>query len=590
MYFKKKSLILFSVFLILILIIINQRTLIANEIRIITCQPNFTKVDDNLKNEILDIIYGILNFSVNGCPYQKIDINIKNKDLEILYKDREKFLKNKILFLPNEVPAVIISNKKKIKAKIRIKGDLINNWNFKKQFSLKITLNEPYKINGMREFSLTKFSERQFPLNLIVAKQLFNLNIIVPNFYSYKININNENWGLMLAEEQFSDTFYNVRSIDKSPIFKFTNEIGFKLNNYIYAQNKDKKKINLFNNLSKKQGVLEVKFYNSKDFINNKKYADFISIAKSINSLNSDPNLSDYEFDKIYQYLDINKFVDYFLTILIWGEFHSHYFTNMRFYFNPQSDMIEPIPTDHTNNLTNFNKFKISLKNLDNFYKMIIKSEQFLSNYKLKLNKIDDNYFKTIENSSKSFCINFKSFKYYYDQCLKQVNIETLKKNYKFLKNSQLNIFSDINLNFKKNNFDKELDINNLKKLFFDIPFSSQNIYARIFDDGELRLYNLTPFNISIEKIVFFRNSNKYISCKKYKIDKNCEKKNSKLKFNLKPSNKMNYFSYIIKDFEEFKKYSWVEIQSSIDKNKREDFFDIEKQKYKPEIMFTNIN
>ena len=45
-----------------------------------------------------------------------------------------------------------------------------------------------------------------------------------------EIIFNNENWGLMLAEEQFSDTFYEKRKLKKSPIFKFTND---QIQNYI---------------------------------------------------------------------------------------------------------------------------------------------------------------------------------------------------------------------------------------------------------------------------------------------------------------------------------------------------------------------
>ena len=131
MHFKKKYIFILSAILFLLFIITKHKAFIANEIRIISCQPNFTKVNDELKTEILDIAFGLLNFFINGCPYQEIKINVKRKNLEILENDREKFMKSKILFEPRTVPAIITWNNKKIKSKIRIKGDLINNWNFK---------------------------------------------------------------------------------------------------------------------------------------------------------------------------------------------------------------------------------------------------------------------------------------------------------------------------------------------------------------------------------------------------------------------------------------------------------------------------
>ena len=586
MHFKKKYIFILSAILFLLFIITKHKAFIANEIRIISCQPNFTKVNDELKTEILDIAFGLLNFFINGCPYQEIKINVKRKNLEILENDREKFMKSKILFEPRTVPAIITWNNKKIKSKIRIKGDLINNWNFKKKFSLKITLNKPHTINGMNEFSLTKYSERQFPLNLVIAKQLSDYDVIVPKFHSYRVNFNEDNWGLMLAEEQFSDFFYSSRSIDKNPIFKFTDEIAFKINNYIYSHDVNNKNIKLLKNLSNKQGILKLKIYNSKDFINNRKYENFISIANSIKSLSSDTNLEDFNLNKIYQYLDINKFTDYFITILVWGEFHSHYFTNMRFYFNPKSLMIEPIPTDHTDNLTNYKEFENSLNEIDNFYKIIIKSDKFQSLYKEKLNEINESYFKSIENRTINLCNNFKTFKYYYEQCLKKINIKKFKKNLNYLKSSQLKIFDNIKFDFNKNKIDTNINKKHFKILnnfFLNLPFYTQNIHARIFDDGELRFYNLTPFNTLIKEIILFGNINKYQTCKKYIENENCIKKRIKVNIKLEPTRKMDYTIFKISNLEN---YSWIKIINLVDKNQKIEFFDIENNIYKPEIMF----
>ena len=593
MYFKKKYIFILSAFLLLAFIVVKQRAFIANEIRIITCQPNFTKVNDKLKKEILDITYGTLNFIVNGCPYEKLNIKIKKENLEILENDRKRFIQSKILFKPNSVPATIVWNKKKIKSRIRIKGDLLNNWNFKKKFSLKITLDKPYSINGMSEFSLTKFAERQFPVNLIISEQLSDHDIIVPKFHSYKVNFDNSNWGLMLAEEQFSDFYYSSRSIDKNPILKFTDEIAFKINNYIFSHINNSNDIKLLRNLSNKQGTLKLKIYNSKDFINNKKYEDFISIARSIKSLSSDNNLKNYHSDKIYRFLDIDKFTDYFLTILIWGEFHSHYFTNMRFYFNPKSFMIEPIPTDHTDNLVAHNNFEEYLNAMDNFYKIIIKSDEFKSKFKKKLDNFNEDYFNRIENRKIKLCDNFKTFEYQYQQCLKKINVPVLKKNLDYLKFSQLQIFDNIKLNFDKNYIDINITKKQLMKLenfILDIPFYTQNIFTRIFDDGELRFYNLTPFDVMINEITLFGSSNKYLVCKKYIENKNCIKKKIKIKTKIKPIDKMNYVTFKVSSLKNLKAYSWVKITNSVNDNQKVDFFDIEKKIFKPEIFFGKLN
>ena len=187
-YLDKKK---FFIFFIIIIIIIfslfflskNSKSIIANEIRIVTCQPNFTKFNDNIINEISDILSGTLNFLVKGCPHEQLKINVKPRHVKILYEDRDRFLKSHILFDPKKVPAIILWKDKKYKARIRLKGDLANNWNTKKRFSLKVELENPNGINKMQEFSLTKFAERQFPINLVMSKQLSNMEIITPNFF-----------------------------------------------------------------------------------------------------------------------------------------------------------------------------------------------------------------------------------------------------------------------------------------------------------------------------------------------------------------------------------------------------------------------
>ena len=130
-----------------------------------------------------------MNFLVKGCPHEQLKINVKPRRVKILYEDRDRFLQSHILFDPKKVPAIILWKDKKYKARIRLKGDLADNWNAKKRFSLKVELENPNGINKMQEFSLTKFAQRQFPINLVMSKQLSNMEIITPNFFSYRIFI-----------------------------------------------------------------------------------------------------------------------------------------------------------------------------------------------------------------------------------------------------------------------------------------------------------------------------------------------------------------------------------------------------------------
>jgi len=597
-YLDKKK---FFIFFIIIIIIIfslfflskNSKSIIANEIRIVTCQPNFTKFNDNIINEISDILFGTLNFLVKGCPHEQLKINVKPRHIKILYEDRDRFLKSHILFDPKKVPAIILWKDKKYKARIRLKGDLANNWNTKKRFSLKVELENPNGINKMQEFSLTKFAERQFPINLVMSKQLSNMEIITPNFFSYRIKFNNQNWGLMLAEEQFSDIFYEKRKLKKSPIFKFTNEIGIKIRVYLAAKyrNKKPKKILFGNieNLSRKQGVLEVDFFNSREFINNNKYSDIISIIKTLNQLNSNQNINKESLNQIYKYINFKKFADYFLTIFIWGEFHSTYYFNMRFYLSPETLKIEPIPTDHTTEFININDLNKHIKQLQNFYKIIFTSNEFLSEYKKKLDNIDESFLTEIKKETDKYCENFNTFNNINNRCSKLIKIKKLKENFYSIKDYDLKIFENITFNKTKENILKEItkkELIELKKILKNIPFSTKNLYARVFSDGEFQLFNVTPFEVSVDKIVLYKNKHKYLKCKKYIEDSNCIILTKNPKITLEPNFDNNFYSYKADINESLEDYSWVKIVSYIDEKEDISFFEIENFKYKKNNLF----
>ena len=182
---------------------------------------------------------------------------------------------------------------------------------------------------------------------------------------------------------------------------------------------------------------------------------------------------------------------------------------------------------------------------------------------------------------------------YQYQQCLKKINVPVLKKNLDYLKFSQLQIFDNIKLNFDKNYIDINITKKQLMKLenfILDIPFYTQNIFTRIFDDGELRFYNLTPFDVMINEITLFGSSNKYLVCKKYIENKNCIKKKIKIKTKIKPIDKMNYVTFKVSSLKNLKAYSWVKITNSVNDNQKVDFFDIEKKIFKPEIFFGKLN
>ena len=125
------------------------------------------------------------------------------------------------------VSAKIIFNEEVYDAKINLKGNLSTHWENSKQWSLKINLENGYTILGMREFSLTKHSERAYPSNQIISDFLKKLKVHTPEFHTFEVNFNNSDWGIMLAEEQISSTYHEKRKLKDSIVLRFQAEDKF---------------------------------------------------------------------------------------------------------------------------------------------------------------------------------------------------------------------------------------------------------------------------------------------------------------------------------------------------------------------------
>ena len=329
---------------------------IEQSLRIFFKQPVLLKSERIKKNKTFDYVYKIYNSIQNkytnfNSDIKKIDIHIPFEGVQILKEDRKESLKIGKLIIKRKINGYIIFENKKYDAEFRLKGDYFDHWRNIKQWSLRVQLKKNKAIEGMNEFSLTIHSARGFPYNYLIYDVLKKYNVLTPSYKDFRVKFNGENWGVMLAEEQMSKTFYAFNQIKEAPIFKMTNEED--LNLY-------RKHGNLSNivNIIKWQGKLESKIYNEKKIKKQtnipfeKTNYDLISLFASIQEI----LLSGDEKSKkqILNYLNIEKFAEARAITLIFGDVHSVHKINSRYYINPYTLKIEPILTDfHASYLEN---------------------------------------------------------------------------------------------------------------------------------------------------------------------------------------------------------------------------------------------
>ena len=284
-----------------------------------------------------------------------------------------------------------------------MKGVLTDHYGNNKQFSLMIKLKNGKSINGMREFSLTQHYSRQYPQNVIYSNLLAKLDIATPNFFTYKIDLNGDDWGLMLAEEQYSDAYFELRRKKYSPIIKFTNEDNSYIYRILLKNFKNPKDVNAIDYLNFKHGKIENSFYNRKDFKN----FYFENSISYINDLKFNLLLNKVPSSEYHNIFDMDKFSKILILSIISGEYHPLGFRNMRFYFNPFNQNFEPIPTDwgelNIREIKDFDQLENELEDLINcktrcsrqdypLYERIFKNDVFLEKFESNLKKISTNF------------------------------------------------------------------------------------------------------------------------------------------------------------------------------------------------------
>ena len=546
---------------------------LEQSLRIFLSQPILLRSKPIHENRIIDysikLFYGIENKIFRKKEFEKIKIDINFSELEKLKKDRSKALYLNKLVDPQKVKINLLFQGKEYKATARLKGDLKQHWGNIKQWSLRIKLNKNKTILGFNEFSISVHRERDYP-NYFVISEIFRENkILTPRYETVKVNFNGENWGIMLLEEQFSDSFYAHNQLKEAPIFKMTNENDFTIKTIA-----DRTLENV-DDIIRWQGKLETKVYNEKRIFKKtnipkqKTNLNLLSIFKNIQE--TVVLQDDRYFEKIKDHVDVNLIAKIVAITSIFGDYHSRMPTNSRYYINPYNLKIEPILTDTTrSNIASQKKMREFMNNYNILYKNFFQTKEFQKKYFQIINEYKNNF----EKIEKKFVIACQDFG---KNCQNLVDLELIRKNIEYIYREKNNIFQNLqdnDLKIKK----REFNTLNTKNL------NIKKIHFRIFDDGTIFLNNLTSEILRLDKLVFENISQCKLNCKRI-IE--ISKSNSILK----PSTYENLnFKKINVDLKN-KNYDSLEIKY-LDQSNRTNSVEekIEKHVFKKNEFFKNVN
>ncbi len=288
-------------------------------------------------------------------------IDIKFKDMEALRSYRNLAITNTDFINPEakqyEISARLTHQGNTHKIKMGLTGFTIRHVAHPEKWSFRIKVRDGASVMGLKEFNLLYPGSRGYLSDWIGHQLQKELDLIALRLHFVKVIINGNDLGLYCLEESYDNILLESNQRREGLVFKW--------------------------------GELP-------DVYNQKKITpEMAQKIEVLNNLVRGFNLGDIGIDQLF---DVAKMAKSFaLNDLMNGGTHGVKLTNTRFYFNPITNLIEPI--DREWDIT-ANKYKsrekalsIELLRNESFFEKFFKNSNFLNLYYQELKLISDKTF-----------------------------------------------------------------------------------------------------------------------------------------------------------------------------------------------------
>lgn len=313
---------------------------------------------------ILTTFFSCKNNEKNG---RQID-TVSAVELSILFSDSafsiieekrlEAIAKNHLHTSSKDyVPAELLYGKKRIAVKARLKGDHIdhlegNRWSFR----IKTLKGE--KVFGETKFSIQGLETRAYLSEVIFHKLLENEGVAHLQYFFLPFSINNIDslGGYYAFESHFKSEVLKIQNLKSGPILKFDESQFWDYKVYSGNPKRDsllmaESKIEVMN----KQGFS--KKVKKKAIHQLDQYRKGILPAEEV-----------FDLDKWARVIAVSRYME--------GK-HNLRWHNLRFYYNPSTNLIEPIGFDSGTWRLEKSAWGLSSESLEPFYIGMYKSENF---------------------------------------------------------------------------------------------------------------------------------------------------------------------------------------------------------------------
>ena len=261
--------------------------------------------------------------------HKKLDIQVDKNALDKLKAKRvEAYTKGSLISGKEDLlPAKINTGEQSIEVQIRLKGDLLDHLMGRK-WSFRIHTDDGHAWNGMKVFSVHNSKSRDHLSEWVFHQMLANEDVLTTKYDYIEVALNGESLGIYAYEEHFLKQLLQDQNRSEGPILKISEDahwryaprpFGNKLAHYESAQIEPFDKVAM-----KKSNAYATAFEKGQELLHGFMHGD-LAVEDA------------FDTDRLAKYLAIQD---------VCNAWHSFNYTNLRFYFNPQSGKLEPIGFD----------------------------------------------------------------------------------------------------------------------------------------------------------------------------------------------------------------------------------------------------
>ncbi|MGI9591074.1 MAG: CotH kinase family protein [Myxococcota bacterium] len=261
---------------------------------------------------------------------EKIHLDIKFKHLRKIHQKREEALERGLLVTGSDdlVPAELRVGTRTVRAKVRLKGDLPDHLEGDK-WSFRVHTRGGDVLFGMRRFSLQAPRTRGYQGEAIFLETLRWLGVLAPRYFFVDVSVNGKDIGLMALEEHFDKVLLESQGRREGVILKFDESLFWE--NYL---------------LHGTHGAFEnyrnapISAFQKGTVARSKLLTRDLKVARSLLRGFVDGHLPASDV------FDAELTGRFLAACEVWNAVHPCRWHNLRLYFNPIDQQLEPIGFD----------------------------------------------------------------------------------------------------------------------------------------------------------------------------------------------------------------------------------------------------